>query len=141
MAKKSAKVRPRRAKPAALSMTSLMDVLTIILLFLLVNYADNVTDESIPENMDLPSVQTKTISKMEDGLVVTIDRKGIMIGERLLPFNSHEATLSQAFKASGAERLRIKADKDLDYRVVDRILIGAAQAGMGNIDFIAMVEE
>ena len=142
MAKKSdGKFRPRRTKPAGLALNSLMDVLTIILLFLLVNYSENTIEEEIPKNMDLPSVQTKSSAPLKDGLVVTIDRSGIKVGEHLLPIHAHEATLTRAFQSSGAERLKIKADKDLDYRVIDKILIGAAQAGLGNIDFIAMVEE
>jgi biopolymer transport protein ExbD len=61
------------------NITSLMDVLTIILIFLLLNYSDEAEKESPPSYIELPGVVGKTLMLPNDAAVVNVGRDRIVI--------------------------------------------------------------
>ena len=70
------------------NITSLMDVLTIILIFLLLNYSNEAEKESPPSYIELPGVVGKTLMLPKDLAVVNIGRDRIVINGEERPFVS-----------------------------------------------------
>ena len=137
--------RARRTRSGALAMTSLMDVLTIILLFLLVNYSDNVSQTDITQDITLPSIQSKPEVDAGEGLVVEVRKEHVLVDGQVFSYHDNKEALSQMFAQKktqgGVATLRVKGDKDLDFDRLDFVVQSAAQAGLGQIDFIAMARE
>ena len=66
----------------ALSMNSLMDIMTIILCFLLHSYGDSPI--VVNASPDLQVARSSTLLSPEDSLTVTITRKAIVVGDKLV---------------------------------------------------------
>ena len=80
-----------KKKPEKLNITSLMDALTIILIFLLVNYSDVNEEKDLPKFIELPKVESK-IAKSEFGIVVVIGEDKIKVGkDKIIGYSSFES--------------------------------------------------
>lgn len=126
-----------------LGLTSLMDVLTILLIFLLVNYSDQFDD--IPNFVSLPLAQTAlgTIKEATSGTTIAVGQDRIVIGKTTLrtqPWRPSEL-LSQMNTALGdlnsESHVFVVADENVPYRVVDLAVVAAAQKGVFKVNFLA----
>ncbi|HLE13016.1 MAG: hypothetical protein A2504_17625 [Bdellovibrionales bacterium RIFOXYD12_FULL_39_22] len=144
-------------KPERLNITSLMDILTIILIFLLVNYSDVVEEVPLPDYIILPKVQIKSVGKAITGitLIVGKDRWAFDKGETIA-FNSFASQREEVMKraAQGLERIKqeyekdgkaielmILADKDVPYKMIDSVVLTAAGVGITAINFVSMRQD
>ncbi len=149
----------RKPPKASLNITSLMDVLTIILIFLLVNYSDVVEDADLPSFIDLPKIQT---SQSQDdqtknqAIILALGMREIKINDELIQFSSFtkekdsilEKTSQILTKIKEKEEkegrtvgISLQATKEIEYETIDEILIAAAAAGITKFDFIALREQ
>lgn len=76
------KKRKRRALPeeSGLSITSLMDILTIILVFLIKSYSTNPIQPKSADNLKLPFSSSQVIPTMSTAVTVTLDN--VMVGDK-----------------------------------------------------------
>lgn len=150
----------RNASAASVNITSLMDILTIIIIFLLVNYSDTVEELDLPAFIQLPTVATEKgrdpASTKRETIIMVVGSNRIDINKSTIQFNSFfeekqrildEASSffqkqvqvdSQDGKSTG---LSIQADKDISYDTLDEILLSAAAAGITKVEFLALKGE
>jgi biopolymer transport protein ExbD len=145
-----------KRKPEKLNITSLMDALTIILIFLLVNYSDVEEESDLPDYINLPSVYGK-VSTAKMGIMVVVAKDKIQIGkERFVKFNNFESERDNVLlqvkdelkilkneieakkKVSELIKVSIHADESIPYKTIDGIVNTAAELSLNYIDFIAM---
>ncbi len=144
-------------KPERLNITSLMDILTIILIFLLVNYSDVVEEVPLPDYITLPKIQIKQAGNALVGITLIIgkDRWAFDKGETIA-FNSFATQRDEVMKkaAQGMERMKkeyekdgksleimILADKDIPYKVIDSAVLSAAGVGITAINFVSLRQD
>ena len=145
----------KKAGSAALNITSLMDVLTIILIFLLVNYSDLEDVQDIPEFVNMPTVMTNPDAKMDEDIKLNIAAGRISLLGREVNYrsfeNEKERVVSQITNLLGdvqkervaqgkTARLSIRADQNVPYEVIDELLVGAGAVGITQIDLLAMAK-
>lgn len=98
--KKGKRDRRESTKAPELSITSLMDAFTILLVFLLMNFAADPTQ--ITQSDDLQLVDSTESQKPEQAVAVAITRKNILLnGKEVVPVQSGE--IDPNFKRDGAK--------------------------------------
>ncbi|MCC6278662.1 MAG: biopolymer transporter ExbD [Oligoflexia bacterium] len=121
-----------------LSLTSLIDTFSVIVIFLLVNYSMNTSDLTINNNMNLPTVNTSEGIRM--GVVVSIKDNRYYIDD--VPVQSRDLVrrLLEAKKKSteSPSNLIVQADKKTDYSVLNPIIQAAAHAGYEQFNFAVL---
>ena len=153
--KGSIRSRKKKKQAMGLNITSLMDVLTIILIFLLVNYSDIEDVQDIPEFVTMPTLSTSPDTKLNEDIKVNIGQGRITLGNKQITFRSFEnekervvAEVAQILTEIQTERrtigkaarLSVRADENIPYQVIDEILVGAGSAGITQIDLLAMAK-
>lgn len=142
--------KPRRAS-SMVSLTSLMDVMTILLVYILINYRDQPLGD-LPSNASLPIVSnastTVADSDLGESLNVIVTEMEMRIGETRLPMSAPPDVFGAAFReALVAERhrggktrgqLMVQADARVPYRTIDRIVRAASYLGITRIRFVAL---
>ena len=147
-----------RSASASINITSLMAILTIIVIFLLVNYSDVVEDTDLPKFIEPPIVkvdpdQMKSASKQSIQMVVGANR--IDINSETIRFASFddekeailERTTSilekyrQDDEKEGKETgIAFHADQRIPYSTIDELLVSSAAAGITQFSFMALQE-
>jgi len=142
------------------NITSLLDALFIILVFLLKSYSTNPV--SVTQSSDLKLAASAAQLSPKDAVPVIIDKKGITVdGVETLKFDKGEipvdqvaghiiAPLSQALRDKAEEQRKMSqlntdvsfkgeliliCDKDLSYKILRDILMTAGDAEYGNFRF------
>ena len=159
------KINLEKRKPEKLNITSLMDALTIILIFLLVNYSDVTEEGELPNFIELPQVQGKA-KQAKFGIRVVVGEKKIEISRgadkksiNFQNFDSEKTSiLSQVkeelklFKKDMESRavasteknkdkkikISIQADKSIPYKRIDSIIETSTELSLNYIDFISL---
>lgn len=146
--------RRRKKRPAGLMLTSLLDMFTIILIFLLVSFEAEDYDFQLNPGLKLPESSARSVFKPAVNVAVT--RDGVFIGEtRLAALAEGRATEDEyaAERLAGvvdALKLRLEADaesgegepddedgpivllqadRDMDYRTLYLVMRSAREAG------------
>jgi len=159
------KVRRHFEDSAALSITSLLDVLTIILVFLIKNVSMEAQRLTVPENMLLPTTITNQ-ELMSNGLTVLVklypDR--VLIGTESLPagtlkqlvedkktreiiynYMQNEAdqikAMNEKSKTDNQPCLLIQADKQILCQYITQIVKIGAGASFANIYFSTLEDQ
>lgn len=122
-------IRERKRKRPAIHITSLIDVMFLLLVFFMVS---TTFAEHAAIKLELPSASTAEPSKLEP-LTLTIDQKGRMYlnNERV-----EEAELGSRLKAAAGKpdaTLVLKADKSVPYGYVVRAMDISRQSGIRRI--------
>ena len=143
--------RRRGASPGKLPLTSMMDMLTIILIFLLLNLAPDYAVNHLANNLELPHAPraedaigvhriaiSRTALELDDVAVATVEN-GQVTEAALALF---ESQLSAVFdpNATETQHVVLLADRGLPYETVDQVLKAAGRAGFPDFRF-AIVEE
>lgn len=155
---------------ASLNINSLMDIMTIILVFLLKSYSSEPV--VINENDDLKVPHSNTELAPDDMLVITITKSAILVEDRPIGvrLNNGEIDVSQLqsvdtpiitvlqdeveTELEHAERLNARigrtdverlatiiADSDTPYRTLTQVMMTASVAGVQNFKFAAVQRE
>ncbi len=152
-----------RKKPEKLNITSLMDALTIILIFLLVNYSEVNEEKEIPSFIELPTVEGKA-AQSSFGITMVIGESQIKVGKgEIINFSNFDGEREQILvqvkeeledlrkehldrniasnKKDDKIKLTIQADKDVPYLYIDEIIRGASELSLNYVDFVSMNKE
>ncbi|OFZ49773.1 MAG: hypothetical protein A2381_18155 [Bdellovibrionales bacterium RIFOXYB1_FULL_37_110] len=137
-----------------LNITSLMDVLTIILIFLLVNYSSVEQDMQVPDYIKLPKVQAKTLESLKQTLKLVVGKDRIKINDgKEIQFNNFVSQQAQIMERLAESMAKIKeendvnktpsvlalqADKDIPYEIIDGVILSAASVGITQIELMSL---
>ena len=149
-----------------LNITPMMDMMTIILVFLLKSFSGSTSMLTMDDNMKVPASKTQLVVK--EAVPVMITKKSIMIeGEQVAPVNSGKVDASlkpdgdngyliqpivdllsrivnrerRVAELSGGtfeSELQIVADKSTPYRLLTEVLYSCGQAGYSNYRLIVL---
>ena len=145
-----------RVKVTKMNLTSLMDVFTILVFFLLVNSAstevletpkqitlpDSVVEEKPRETVvifvspDVVTVQGKSVARVED--ILATDQQNIApIGERLAELSKNVIGLRTRNVAESKE-VTILADRTVPFTVVKKVMSTCTSQGYGQISLAVL---
>ncbi len=158
----------RRSKAAMnLDITSLLDILVILLVFLLRSYNTSGIVLSVPKDVKLPDSQSTSDNNL--GVLVQVSAKQIWVddqevlnfeqnsennfdqgGRRIIPLYNKlvqkreevellHKTLPQTKPFSGIVNLVV--DKDLKYSLIKKLMYTSAEAGFMQYKFVVLGEE
>ena len=145
--------RPRGSSAPYLNITSLIDILTILLIFMLKNISMDSTQKHSPEGMLLPTAVTKN-KLIDEGYVITVKiyPDKVLYGNDNIRVGSLDDFMtkpeirsgllqnlkeeSELIKAHGNEPcLLIQADKSLDCRFITEFMRFSGRGRFANIYF------
>jgi len=151
--------KPPKKPPAKLTITSLLDVLTIILIFLLTNFSEEAPDTDINENVKLPIVEAKSkhkASAYEKELTITLGVNRLEMGENVISFKSFEAqkdqilellanNLAKALEGVTPKKklnssITLHADKEVTFNMIQSFMATAATVGITQVEFVGVYE-
>jgi biopolymer transport protein ExbD len=165
MKKKSLFLQQERSAPK-LNITSLMDVLTIILIFLLVNYSDQPEERDLPKFISLPKITGEIDTQKTNPVSISIGLNKISIGKdfqfeyqnidkdieiiknkletylKSLDQKSPEGkTVKDASLSTKAKKVTVYADKKIRFEILSQIIATFSDNGYGTIDFINLTQQ
>jgi len=146
---------------ANLNITSLMDVLTIVLVFLLKNFESEGNLLTMADNLKLPNSASKVTPK-EVMLTVVVDNEQILVDNtpvsktadvlaqdslRVGPMSDllqekrkeeKEAAMRRGEDADETGKVIVQIDKNIPYDVMYKVMATCGASGYGNIAFAVM---
>jgi biopolymer transport protein ExbD len=149
----------KRARPASLSLVSLMDIFTILVFFLLVNQSE-VQALDVPKNIELPESMAQ--ARPSETVVVMVTSEQILVqGKPVANLSDVEASteiivqpLRDALKAQTDRFLRASAqadiagreitilgDKTVPYRVLKKVMATCTDADYGKLSLAVLQRE
>ncbi|MFH1279308.1 MAG: biopolymer transporter ExbD [Candidatus Eisenbacteria bacterium] len=147
------RTRRKKGAPGGLALTSLVDILTILLIFLLMSFSPEGALLHAAQDLELP----ESISKegvTEGDLVLALTEHGVTLGEEtvvlevdlladgplLLP--GLAAALERASGGDPAgRRILVEGDRRVPFRLLYRVLFTCHQAGFGDLALAAYQRE
>ena len=118
-----------------INVTPLVDVMLVLLIIFMV------TAPMMTQGLDvnLPQTTAKSIKTQEDPLFMTINKKGeIFLEEHMIRLEDLEEKVKSIFKYRRDKELLLRADRDIPYGVVIKVIAAVKRAG---IDKLGMVTE
>ncbi len=129
---------PATRRPAIVGggMTSMVDVVFLLIIFFLVSSHLARRDHRVPLVLPTASAQT-TSNSAADWLTVHIDAdQQVHVGGTIVePGRVEERLRAHATRSGDAAALRVRADVSVPYRVVGPVLRQAALAGFEQVSF------
>lgn len=160
------KNRSRRFVPPGLMLTSMMDMFTIILIFLIFSFSDTPEPHKLSKELQLPNstakietkkaveiVLTKKELRLNDEVMATIDGRQIdeLLGDDLksTAFFQRLKTLRGDVNATGADQdakpeqeqvphILFLCDKSHSFKTINRVIKTAGMAGYPNFQFAVL---
>ena len=138
-----------RLKFDELDITSLLDILVILIVFLLKSFNDSDLSIDLVNELSLPYSMSRVGA--EDGLIVQVNKKyNVFINNDLLGNLKDDGTLSQLkeklltiykekkeeSKKEGGELINLVFDQDLQYKEINEIMKVSAASGFGKYKLI-----
>jgi biopolymer transport protein ExbD len=165
------KARERAGEIKELNITAMMDMMTIILVFLLKSYQASTLNVNVGEEMKIP-VSTTQLHPQEN-VAVTISMKEVAVGDRailplangIIPAAAKEGGKAEAFYVGRVYdalkkevdrqkyiarynpnqpflgRVNVIADKRIPYRTLMEVLYTAGQAELGEYKFMVLKQD
>ena len=164
-AKKKDKKKRAAASARELSITSLMDALTIILVFMLMNYAVNPTNITSSSDLKLaPSVEnsqpqeaipvaitkrailvdSEPVAEVKDGKVSVADKTAEgtafikSLADKLNVVKDQQKALAEAQGKTFEGNLLLVVDDQAPYSLLREVMLTAGKVGFGKFSFIVM---
>ncbi|MFW5959741.1 MAG: ExbD/TolR family protein [Chitinivibrionales bacterium] len=131
-------------------LTSLIDVMTILLVFLIKSFSVEGNLISPPEDLELPV--SKSDKKAEPRLSLTVTKSAILHEERTLTQDKDFAESDSVLIPSLAEWIQekgfsrdktviIEADKRLEFRILKRVMYTLSKSGLEDFQILAIRKE
>lgn len=118
-----------------LNLTPLVDVMLVVLIIFMVTAP--LLMQGVEVN--LPETATKHIKTREDPLILTITKKKeIFLEKHQFEFDSLEEKIRKIFENRREKEILLKADKDVPYGFVIKVIAQVKRAG---IDKLGMITE
>lgn len=157
----------KKGSTTELDITSLLDVLVILIFFLIRSYNTSGIDMSIPAEINLPVSKSETINNAGVQIQVSpdkiwVDSKEILNsesitkntydqgGRRIIPLYDELVKKKEEIKAIALQtkyandfsgRANLIIDKSLKYSYVKKLMYTCAEAGFKEFKFVVMSEE
>lgn len=145
--------RKRESEPVDVDITSLLDILTILLVFLLMNYSASDLKLDITPGLELAESESKIITKFAPVVQLNKEHKVFLNNKEVgrLPASGEMKALTEKLKEEkaktvkynevnrhkqNAELVNLVFDKDTDYQLVQRVMHDSALAGYSQFKFI-----
>jgi len=149
-------------KPAQLRMTSMMDILTVLLLFLLKSFVVDGESMTPPAGVNLP--ESTAESMPEESFVVAISGDAIFVGDEAIASTADVAATSGLMIESLADRLdemwsqreaiakrkgqalehspviTIQGDRDVEFKLLQRVMYTVSEVGFEDVS-LAVVKK
>ncbi len=130
--------RTRRAISYGINITSLIDIIFLLLIFFVVT-STFVEHPNI--KLELPSASHAETGKFE-GLTLTITREGrLFLGMQPIGITELEAVLRSKVTVTGDAVLVLRADREVPYGIVVAVMDVARGAGLKRITALTISEE
>jgi biopolymer transport protein ExbD len=144
---------PNPFNPPKLQLTSMMDMFTIILIFLLFSFSNNPEQMSLDGEMSLPEstskldykdsirlVLTKNELKLDGNVVATIENETVVGLDKLYEALKNYRNVADELKkdvkiGERKEHILFLCDKEHSFKVVNSIVKTAGRAGYPNFQF------
>lgn len=156
-----------RSAPMEIDITSLLDILVILLLFLLKSYNSSGVPLTIPDGITLPLSESKSINT--PGIMIQVSKNKIWVdnkevlnseevpnrlydhgGRRIIPLYNELIKMKEeiknvaenvpnAKKFTGVTNLIV--DKEVKYNYIKKLMYTCAQAGLKKFNFVVMGEQ
>lgn len=126
--------RDRRAM-AEINVTPLVDVMLVLLIIFMVTAP--MMQQGV--EIDLPKTEAGRLAKQEEAFVVTVSRdEGVYINRNRYEIAEFERKIKAIFRNISGREVFVRADKDVPYGLVIRVIAGLKNAG---IEQVGMVTE
>lgn len=124
---KSSRARMKKTLMFSLSLTSLIDAFSILVIYLLMSFG---TGEEVQLGKDVVLPTAVKTDLMQQGLVVRITRGQIFVADKPISVTSlAKALLDNRPKNKDEQNLIIQADRALDYKAISPVLQAGSHAG------------
>ena len=165
------KAREREGEVKELNIVAMMDMMTIILVFLLKSYQASAINVNLSEQLTIP--QSTTQLHPQENITVTVSTREVAVNERrvvdvqggVIPASAKEGGRADAFyvgaiydalkkevekqktiarynkDAPFTGRVNVVADKKIPYRTLMEVLYTAGQAELGEYKFMVLKNE
>ena len=154
--------RGKRGVYAGLTLTSLVDVMTIIVIFLLMNFSANGEVLYMSKDIKLPDAYHG--SQLDRAPVISVSPEAVTFDGRML-LNTADLAKGDALNVPELEDalrdekrryetvhqndpdhpfrglINVQADKQIPFKVIKRVMFACNQSGFGNINFAALSRE
>jgi len=154
--------RAKRAVYAALTLTSLVDVMTIIVIFLLMNFSANGEVLYMTKDIRLPDAYHG--AQLERAPVISVSADAVTFDGRML-LNTEQLAKGDALSVPELEDalrdekrryetihaddpdhpfrglVNVQADRRIPFKVIKRVMFSCNQSGFANINFAALSRE
>jgi biopolymer transport protein TolR len=129
--------RDRLALNADINVVNLIDVMLLLLVIFMI------TAPMMQGGVDitLPKAEARPLDA-KGGLVVTINRAGrIMVGDTPMSFSEFRVAFRSLASSQGKQGVYLRADQDVGYGLVARVLSVMRAAGVGDVGLVTEPEE
>lgn len=145
--------RHKKREPVDVDITSLLDILTILLVFLLKSYNASDLKLDLVKNLEIADSDTRSLTRFAP--VVQVDRQAMVFVNNKqvgrLPASGSLPALTERLKevkakteveqknrsvTHNSELVNLVFDRDSDYEVVQRVMNDSALAGYSQFKFI-----
>ena len=124
-----------RGTMSQINVTPLVDVMLVLLVIFMVTAP--MMQQGVQVN--LPKAETKALTAPEESVVVSIEKSGgVFINAAQIPAGELRAKLSEMFATRSKKEVFLKADKDVTYGEVVKVMAEIKGAG---IERLGMVTE
>jgi biopolymer transport protein ExbD len=123
----------RRSLMFTLTLTSLIDAFTIIVIYLLVNFGNPAT---LKVNGDIQLPQAIQNDQLSEGTVISVNNGRYFIDDKELTLSDVTKQLIEIIQAKpDGQNLIIQADKKTDYATLSPLILAGSQAGFHQFKF------
>ena len=136
------KLSPRRREDPELNLTSLIDVVLLLVIFFMVS---TTFVEEGRLKVELPSASEEPVTAIQDPIVITITAQGsYRVNEQPLVNNSRETLMAAVRKVAGGRHdapVTIRADGRATHQVVVTAMDVAARLGFTQVNIATISEQ
>jgi len=135
----------RKKEILDVDITSLLDILVILLFFLLQSYNTSEVKMKVPDKLNVAQSLSKNNAKKTIVMQITQDKKVFIDNEYIGKTNNQRTIINQLSKSKEMNKkakgmndkdINIVFDQDLPYHIVKSIMKTANKAGFSNFHFI-----
>jgi len=128
----------QKKKRTSINVTSLIDVLFILLIFFMVSSS---FIEQPGMKLELPAIKSKETVRLEN-LVINIAKDGsIILGDEQVPLDNLGSQIKEMIPNIKEKTLVLKADKDASHGLIVQVMDIAKRSGLNKIVIGTQVEE
>jgi biopolymer transport protein TolR len=120
---------------STINVTPLVDVMLVLLIIFMVTAPMMMQGVEV----NLPKTTTRQIKAQEDPLILTINKnREIFLETRRIELEGLEAKIRKIFENRREKEILLRADKDVPYGFVIKVIAGVKRAG---VDKLGMITE